>query len=139
MSETKTLDALMERAASWPDEARAELVQFMIDTEAKHFGVYRLSDDERAAIRRGLDDVRHGRFASDEEIAKLFDRFRRTAGRYAIRAMLYPRHPEVAAAGGPRRVTTHASKTLAVHPSRLASLAPQDDGVRAAKPPWPHG
>jgi predicted transcriptional regulator len=79
MSETKTLEALMERAASWPDEAQAELVRFMIDTEAKHFGVYRLSDEERSAIRKGLDDVRHGHFASDEEVAELFNRFRRTA------------------------------------------------------------
>ena len=79
MSETKTLEALMERAASWPDEAQAELVRFMIDTEAKHFGVYRLTDEERAAIRQGLDDARHGRFASEEKIAELFNRYRRTA------------------------------------------------------------
>ncbi|HZL32328.1 MAG TPA: hypothetical protein VFC54_14880 [Pseudolabrys sp.] len=79
MSQTKTLEALMERAATWPDEAQAELVRFMIDTEAKHFGVYRLTDEERAAVRRGLDDARHGRFASDEEVAELFNGFRRTA------------------------------------------------------------
>lgn len=79
MSETKTLEALMERAASWPDEAQAELVRFMIDTEAKHFGVYRLTDEERAAIARGLEDVRQGRLASDDEVAALFDRYRRTA------------------------------------------------------------
>lgn len=76
MAQTKTLDALMERAASWPDEAQAELVRFMIDTEAKHFGVYRLSDEERAAVRRGLEDAKHGRFASDEEVAALFARLR---------------------------------------------------------------
>ena len=79
MNETKTLEGLMERAASWPDEAQAELVRFMIDTEAKHFGVYRLTDEERAAIRKGLDDAKHGRFASDEEVAELFGRYRRTA------------------------------------------------------------
>jgi predicted transcriptional regulator len=79
MKETKSLEALMERAATWPDEAQAELVRFMIDTEAKHFGIYRLSDEERAAIRKGLEDVRQGRFASDAEIAELFGRFRKTA------------------------------------------------------------
>ena len=79
MGETKTLDALMERAASWPEEAQAELVRFMIDTEAKHFGVYRLSEEERAAIQKGLEDIQAGRFASDEEVAKLFARYRRTA------------------------------------------------------------
>lgn len=49
---TNTLDTLMERAASWPDEAQAELVRFMIDTEAKHFGVYRLSEEEHTAIKK---------------------------------------------------------------------------------------
>lgn len=79
MTQAKTLEKLMERAASWPEEAQAELVRFMIDTEAKHFGIYRLTDEERAAIRKGLDDARHGRFATDEEVAELFNRFRRTA------------------------------------------------------------
>jgi hypothetical protein len=79
MNQSKPLDALMERAASWPDEAQAELVRFMIDMEAKHFGVYRLSDEERAAVRRGLEDADAGRFASDEEVAALFARFRKPA------------------------------------------------------------
>ena len=76
MAQSKSLDALMERAASWPEEAQAELVRFMIDTEAKHFGVYRLSDEEREAIRRGLEDVEQGRYASDQDVAALFDRYR---------------------------------------------------------------
>jgi predicted transcriptional regulator len=69
----------MERAASWPEDAQADLVRFMIDTEAKHFGVYRLSDEQRAAIRKGVSDVKAGRFATDEEMADLFRRFRRSA------------------------------------------------------------
>jgi predicted transcriptional regulator len=76
MSDSKTLETLMERAASWPDEAQAELVRFMIDTEAKHFGVYRLNDEEREAVRQGLEDARLGRFATDGEVAEVFARFR---------------------------------------------------------------
>jgi predicted transcriptional regulator len=79
MAETKALESLIDRAASWPEEAQADLLRFMIDTEAKHFGVYRLSDEERTAIRRGLEDAEQGRFATDEQIAELFARFRRTA------------------------------------------------------------
>ena len=79
MENTKTLEALMERAASWPEEAQAELMRFMIDTEARHFGVYRLNDEERAAIRQGLDDAYAGQFATDEQVAELFSRLRRTA------------------------------------------------------------
>jgi predicted transcriptional regulator len=34
--------------------------------------VYRLSDDERAAVREGMEDARRGDFASDEEIDELY-------------------------------------------------------------------
>jgi len=76
MNDSKPLGTLLERAESWPDEAQAELVRFMIDMEAKHFGVYRLSDEEREAVRKGLEDARQGRFATDEEVAALFARYR---------------------------------------------------------------
>lgn len=77
MSPTKTLEALMERAASWPDEAQAELVRFMIDTEARHFGAFRLDDEDRVRIERSLAAARRGEFASDDEVAALFGRYRK--------------------------------------------------------------
>lgn len=77
MTETKTLAALMDRAASWPQEAQAELVRFMIDTEAKHFGVFRLDDEDRSRIEKSLQSARSGDFASDEEVAALFARYRK--------------------------------------------------------------
>ena len=76
MSQIKTLEVLMERAASWPDEAQAELVRFMIDTEAKHFGAFRLDDEDRIRIERSLASARRGEFASDEEVSELFSRYR---------------------------------------------------------------
>ena len=33
-----------------------------------------LTDEDRAAIERGLDDMRQGRFASDEEVSAVFRR-----------------------------------------------------------------
>ena len=77
MSSTPTLGTLLERAESWPEEARAELMQFMISTETKHFGVYRLSDDERAAVRVGLAQAKKGKFASDARIQNVFKKYRR--------------------------------------------------------------
>ena len=77
MNEAKPFTALMERAASWPEEAQAELVQFMLDIEVKYYGAYRLDDEDRARIRKGLDDARNGRFARDEEVAALFRHYRR--------------------------------------------------------------
>lgn len=77
MTQTKTLEALMERAASWPDEeGQAELVRFMIDTEVKHFGAFRLDDEDRIRIERSLASARRGEFASDEEVAALYARYR---------------------------------------------------------------
>jgi predicted transcriptional regulator len=34
--------------------------------------VYRLSDEERTAVRAGMDEARRGDFASDEEIEELY-------------------------------------------------------------------
>ena len=79
MTQTKTLETPMERAASWPVEAQAQLVRFMIDTEAKHFGAFRLDDEDRKRIERSLASARRGEFATDEEVATLFGRYRRTA------------------------------------------------------------
>ena len=70
------LEDLMERAAVWPEEAQAELVESMIEIEAKHAGIYRLSDDERQAIRRALQELREGKIATDEQVAAVFGRYR---------------------------------------------------------------
>ena len=70
------LEILLEHVATWPPEAQEELVQSMATIEKKHLGVYRLSDEERAAVRRGLREMREGKIASDEEVAAVFNRYR---------------------------------------------------------------
>ncbi len=77
------LEDLMERASVWTEEAQAELVEAMIEIEAKHAGVYRLSDEERQAIRRGLQELRDGKIATDEQVAAVFDRYRHAASWHA--------------------------------------------------------
>jgi predicted transcriptional regulator len=72
----KMVETILERIADWPEEARAELVQSIVDIEARHLGMYRLSDDERAAVRRGLEEMRQGKFASDEAVARIFQHYR---------------------------------------------------------------
>jgi predicted transcriptional regulator len=37
----------------------------------------RLSDDERAAVQRGLEEARKGKFATDEEVEAVFRRYRK--------------------------------------------------------------
>ena len=72
----KLAETILDRIESWPEDAQAELLQSILEIETKHFGVYRLSDDERAAVRRGLEEMRQGKFASEERIAALFNRYR---------------------------------------------------------------
>jgi predicted transcriptional regulator len=67
---------LVERVAALPEQAQAELIKSLAEIESKYAGVYRLSDDERAGVRRGLEEARRGKFASDEEVEAVFSRFR---------------------------------------------------------------
>ncbi len=59
---------LLEKVESWPTEYQDELADFIREIESRRTGVYRLSDDERAAVREGMEDARRGNFATDEEI-----------------------------------------------------------------------
>ena len=72
----KRLETLIERVAALPEEAQDELLDHIAIIEAKHSGVYELSDDERAAVRRGLEEMRQGKLASDEEVEAVFSRYR---------------------------------------------------------------
>ena len=67
---------MLERVSTWPEEAQDEFVRSVADIESKHLGVYRLSDEERDAVRRGLADMREGKLASDAEVAAVFNRYR---------------------------------------------------------------
>lgn len=71
------LATVLERVADLPEAAHAELMESVDQIEAKYSGVYRLSDDERAAVRRGFEELRQGKFATEEEVAEVFARNRR--------------------------------------------------------------
>jgi hypothetical protein len=70
------LDILLERVATWPAEAQEELLRSLAEIEKRHLGVYRLDDQERTAVRRGLQEMREGKLASDEDVAAVFARYR---------------------------------------------------------------
>jgi hypothetical protein len=66
---TKTL---LEQVQSWPEEDQEELADVAREIESRRSGVYRLSDEERTAIRAGMDAARRGDFASDEEMDEFY-------------------------------------------------------------------
>jgi hypothetical protein len=63
--------ALLERIETWPTEYQEELADFIREIESRRTGVYRLSEDERVAVREGMEDARQGNFA-DEEIEAFY-------------------------------------------------------------------
>lgn len=63
---------LLERVATWPEEDQDELAQIAAEIEARRTGVYQLSDDERASVRRGMDAARRGEFAPDSEMEEFY-------------------------------------------------------------------
>jgi CHASE2 domain-containing sensor protein len=70
------LEILLERISTWPEAAQEEFVRSVANIENKHIGVYRLSDDERDAVRRGLAEMSEGKLASDDAVAAVFNRYR---------------------------------------------------------------
>ncbi len=65
------------RATSLPPEAQAELAVYAAEIgSALAAGEYHPTDGELAGIDRGLADARADRFATDEEVAAVFARFR---------------------------------------------------------------
>ena len=72
----KIAETILDRIADWPEEAQEELMQSIVDIEAKHLGVYRLSDDERTAVREGLAQAARGEFVPDDVVEAYFKKYR---------------------------------------------------------------
>jgi predicted transcriptional regulator len=72
----KRLETLIARVSALPEEAQDELLDHVALIEARQTGIYHLSDDERAAVQRGLEEARQGKFATDEEVEAVFNRYR---------------------------------------------------------------
>ena len=64
--------SLLEQVASWPIEDQEELAEVAREIESRRTGVYRLSDDERTAVRKGMDAARRGDFAPEDEMDEFY-------------------------------------------------------------------
>ena len=71
------LKELLERAKTWPEAKQEEAVQSLLAIEQEIAEPYELSNEDRAAIDRSLEEMRQGRFATDERVAAVFNRYRR--------------------------------------------------------------
>lgn len=64
---TKALKDLLERAAEWPEGVQEAAVEALRMIERNQIGVYKLTAEDKAALRRSAEDVRKGRFASEKK------------------------------------------------------------------------
>jgi predicted transcriptional regulator len=68
------LQNLFERIAALPDEVLGEIEQSIDEIERWRGDVFRLTDEERAAVRKGMEAARRGEFVTDEELAAFYRR-----------------------------------------------------------------
>ena len=74
---TKALKEVLEQAATWPVEDQNDLAEYAREIEARRTGVYTMSDDERAAVKRGLAEADRGEFIAEDKVAEADTRHRR--------------------------------------------------------------
>ena len=67
---------ILRRVETWPNEDQQELVELAYEIEARRAGVYKLSDDERLAVERGLAEMQAGKFAEARHIADIYRKAR---------------------------------------------------------------
>jgi hypothetical protein len=72
----KIAENVLDRIADWPEEAQAELAKAISDIETKHVGAYRLSEEERKAVREGLAQAERKEFVPDDVVAAYFNKYR---------------------------------------------------------------
>ena len=69
--------AMLDRVLTWPPEAQEEAVSSLATIEEQFAALQTLSSDDRDALSRSAEDVRQERYATDDQVKTVFDRYRR--------------------------------------------------------------
>jgi len=69
--------AMLDRVLTWPPEVQEEAVASLATIEEQFVSLQTLSADDRDALSRSAEDVRQGRYATDDQVKAVFDRYRR--------------------------------------------------------------
>lgn len=72
---TQLLQQAVEKLSQLPQGRQDELARMLIDVAANDLHPYQLTDNERVAVEEGLAEAAKGQFASDEEVAAMWQRF----------------------------------------------------------------
>jgi hypothetical protein len=70
------LRALITRIEQWPKQAQEDAVNSLLAIEEEYLGGDDLSPEDRVALERSAEDQREGRFADDEDVREIFNRYR---------------------------------------------------------------
>jgi hypothetical protein len=65
---TKALKEVIERAETRPREDQDALAEIARHIEARRSGIYRMTDEERSAVREGRDQASRREFISDDDM-----------------------------------------------------------------------
>jgi hypothetical protein len=68
---------MLDRVLTWPPEAQEEAVASLATIEEQFAALQTLSPEDRDALARSAEDMRLGRYATEEQVRALFDRYRR--------------------------------------------------------------
>jgi hypothetical protein len=71
---TKLLEQAIEEVRKLPEPDQDEAAELLFALAEKAKGPYRLSEEELAAVEKGLAAAERGEFATDEEIDEFFRR-----------------------------------------------------------------
>jgi predicted transcriptional regulator len=73
---TKLLEQAIAEARKLSENEQDELAELLLASMKIDRGPIKLDEETRAAVRRGLEEVREGKLATDEEVAAVFNRYR---------------------------------------------------------------
>jgi hypothetical protein len=73
---TPKRQSLLEKVAALPEELLGAVDESVDEVLRWNNGVFQLTDDERAAVRKGMEAARRGEFVSDDELDAFYRRHR---------------------------------------------------------------
>lgn len=76
--DTQTFSDIMERVEAWPDADQAELLEYVLEIEARRDGPFEPTPEELRDIDEAIAAVRRGEIASKGEVEAVFAKYRGT-------------------------------------------------------------
>jgi predicted transcriptional regulator len=69
------ISSVLDSVRSWPQEDEEEFIELAREIEARRTGIYVMNDEERAAVREGLEQAMRGEFVPDDEMDAFWKKY----------------------------------------------------------------